>query len=188
MVLQKCHTPWSWRAQVWMNKIVEVLPMIDQVYVRWIIHGATLRLTYSNLLIPPFLLILSVACTCHFYAVDCGQVNESIGLKSQLYIDYLEGPGLETQWSSTLFHKYWFTKSDWIHGNALELEHCEFVPVLHPSIYYLRRWTWRAGWQGRRGGWGAPSPGQHPSRRPALGRWGLAASVFGTFQHCGRLG
>ena len=171
-----------------MNKIVEVLPMIDQVYVRWIIHGATLRLTYSNLLIPPFPSNI-IRCV-HLPFLRSG-------LWPGQWINWFEKPTIHRlpgrSWArnpvklnfvsqTLLSHLYW------IHGNALELEHWEFVPVLHPSIYYLRRWTWRAGWQGWRGGWGAPSPGQLPSRRPALGRWGLAASVFGTFQHCGRLG
>ena len=134
-------TPCSWGVQVWMNKIVElVLPMIGQVYVPWIIHGNTSRLTYLLNNIPfsfPLQLILFIACTCHFYPVNGGRSMNQLVWKA--------GPAI----------------------------YC----------YLSCWWTCRAGrWEGE--GWDHPSPGPgHPSRMPALGRWGLAASSgFGTFQ------
>ena len=81
-------TPCSWGVQVWMNKIVElVLPMIGQVYVPWIIHGNTSRLTclLNNI---PFSFSLLAAHIIHcmhlpFLPSERRPVNESIGLKSR---------------------------------------------------------------------------------------------------------
>ena len=43
-----------------------------------------------------------------------------------------EGPGLDSQGCVTLFNKYCFPNLHRILGNAIEVEDCEFVPVLHP--------------------------------------------------------
>ena len=45
------------------------------------------------------------------------------------------GPGFDSQGSVTLFLKYCFPNLHWIHGKAIEVEACEFVPVQHP-----RKW------------------------------------------------
>ena len=42
---------------------------------------------------------------------------------------------LETQAGKTFFDKYCFPNLHWIHGKAIEVEACEFVPVQHP-----RKW------------------------------------------------
>ena len=49
------------------------------------------------------------------------------------------GPGFDSQGSVNFFTKYCFPNLHWIHGKAIEVEDCEFVPVIHQpwNICYI---------------------------------------------------